>query len=144
MERRTKYGFFLFVFLIAGLALYGVLHEVYGGNRPLVPADLRITAPGLAASFEGNEGLADSLYLYKIVSVTGVFQQLIDDGSGKYIIRLSGDRDGKAMVDCHMDSLYTREDLHLRTGDSVTIRGICAGRWVHILLLQCIIEKRQM
>lgn len=141
MERRTKYGFFLLVFLIAGLALYGILHEIYGVSGTLVPADHRITASGLAVSFEGNEGLADSVYLYKIVSVTGVFQRLIDDGPGKYIIRLSGDPSGKAMVDCHMDSLYTRDDLLLPVGDSVTIRGTCAGRWVNVVLLQCIIEK---
>ncbi|HVU99278.1 MAG TPA: hypothetical protein VHE34_28845 [Puia sp.] len=141
MERRSKYGFFLLVFLIAGLALYGILHGIHGGGKTLVPAELLTTAPRLAASFEGNEGLADSLYLYKVVSVSGVFQQLIENGPGQYIVRLSGDPGGKAMVDCHMDSLYTREDLLLRTGDSVTIRGTCAGRWVNILLLQCIIEK---
>jgi len=141
MERRTKYGFFLFVFLIAGLALYGILRELNGGSRPLVPADIRITAPALAASFERNEGIADSLYLYKVMTVTGTFQQLIDDGSGKYIVRLSGDRGGKALADCYMDSLYSRGDLVLRTGDSVTLRGTCAGLWVNVILLQCIIEK---
>lgn len=141
MERRSKYGFYLLVFLIAGLALYGILYGVYGGNKTLVPADLRITAPGLTVSFEENEGVADSLYLYKVVSVSGVFQQLIDDGPGRYIVRLSGDPSGKVMVDCHMDSIYTREDLLLRTGDSVTVRGTCAGRWANVILLQCIIEK---
>jgi hypothetical protein len=141
MERRSKYGFLLLVFLIAGLVLYGILYEVYDGGKALVPADLQTTARGLTASFEGNEGLADSLYLYKVVSVSGVFQQLIDDGPGRFIVRLSGEPNGKAMVDCHMDSMYTRDDLLLRTGDSVTIRGTCAGRWPNILLLQCIIEK---
>ena len=141
MERRSKYGFFLLIFLIAGLAVYGILHEVYGGNKTLVPADLHVAAPGLTASFEGNESMADSLYLYKVVAVSGVFQQLIDDGPGQYIVRLWGDPNGKTMVDCHMDSLYTREDLLLRTGDSVTIRGTCAGRWANVVLLQCVIEK---
>jgi len=141
MERRSKYGFLLLVLLIAGLALYGILHGIYGEGKTLAPADLLTTASRLTASFEGNEGLADSLYLYKVVSVSGVFQQLIDDGPGQYIVRLSGDPSGKAMVDCHMDSFYTREDLLLRTGDSVTIRGTCAGRLINVLLLHCIIEK---
>ena len=141
MERRTKYGIFLLFFLTAGLALYGILQQAASSNKVLINADLHITAPALTASFEGNEALADSLYLYKVVSVSGVFQQLIDDGSGNYIVRLSGDRSGNAIVDCHLDSLYTREDLLLRTGDSVTIRGTCAGRWVNVILLQCIIEK---
>src|SRR5882672_3210275 len=111
MERRTKYGIFLLVFLIVGLAIYGVLYQMHGAARTLINADIHITAPGLTASFEGNEGLADSLYLYKVVSVSGVFQQLSDDGPGRFIVRLSGDRSGRSMVECHMDSLYTREDL---------------------------------
>jgi hypothetical protein len=141
MERRTKYGIFFLVVLIAGLGLYGIIHRVSEGNKVLAQADIHITAQGLMASFEGGEELADSLYLYRVVSVSGIFRQLIDDGSGKFIIRLSGDGSGKTMVDCHLDSLYTRDDLLLRTGDSVTIRGTCAGRWTNIILLQCIIEK---
>jgi hypothetical protein len=144
MERRTKYGIFLLVFLIAGLAIYGILYQLDAGVKDLAKADIHISAPGLTASFEGNEGLADSLYLYKVLSVSGVIQQLIDDGSGKYIVRLSGDRSGKTMVDCHLDSLYTRDDLLLRAGDSVTVRGTCAGQWVNVILLQCIIEKYNM
>jgi len=141
MERRTKYGIFFLVFLIVGLGLYGILQQAYGVSKILAEADVHVTAPELTASFAGDEGRADSLYLYRIVSVGGFFQQLIDDGSGNYIVRLSGDRSGKATVDCHLDSLYTREDLILRTGDSVTIRGSCAGQWENVVLVQCIIEK---
>ncbi len=96
MEQSTKYGIFLLVFLIAGLA---------------------------------------------IISVSGVLKQLINDGTGNYIARLAGDRNGKAMIDCHLDSQYLHSDLSLRAGDSVTIRGTCAGRWVNIILLECIVEK---
>ncbi|HEY4335420.1 MAG TPA: hypothetical protein VGM89_05970 [Puia sp.] len=141
MERPTKYGIFFLVFLIAGLGFYGIFHLLTGNNKVLVQANLHITASGLAASFQNDERLADSLYLYRVVAVSGIFQQLSDDGSGNYIVRLSGGRNGKIVVDCHLDSFYTREDLLLRTGDSVTIRGTCAGRWVNVILLQCIIEK---
>ena len=139
MERRTKYGIFLLTLLIAGLSIYGILHQWYSGARALTSAEVRTSAPLLAASFEGNEGLADSLYLYKVISVTGTVQQVVEDGTGNYIARLTGDRNGKAMVDCHLDSLYNPDDLH--PGDSVTIRGTCAGRWLNVILLQCIIEK---
>jgi len=141
MERRTKYGIFFLVFLIAGLGLYGILQQAYGVDKILTPADVHITASGLTASFVGDEERADSLYLYRVVSVRGFFQQLIDDRSGNYIVRLSGDKSGKAMVDCHLDTTYTREDLLLRTGNSVTIRGTCVGRWANVTLVQCIIEK---
>jgi hypothetical protein len=141
MQRRTRYSIYLLVFLAGGLFVYGILSQFYDDNRIVTPAEIHITAQGLTASFEGNEGFADSLYLYKIVAVSGRVRQLIDDGMGNYIARLSGDRSGRSTVDCHLDSLYSRGDLPFRAGDSVTIRGTCAGRWVNVILLQCIIEK---
>jgi len=141
MERRTKYGIFLLIGLIAGLSIYGLLTQLYSGGRTLATANVHTSAPVLAASFEGNEALADSLYLYKVVSVSGVVRQLVTDGAGNTTARLTGDRQGKTLVDCRLDSLYRQSELPFRTGDSVTIRGTCAGRLVDILLLQCIIEK---
>jgi hypothetical protein len=141
MERRTKYGIYLLVFLIAGLSVYGFLYQTYGPGKALAKADIHTTAHGLAASFERDETLADSLYLYKVVSVSGILQELVANGPGDYVARLAGDRDGKTAVDCHLDSLYNRDDPGLRPGDSVTIRGTCAGRSLNILLEQCIIEK---
>lgn len=141
MERRTTYGISLLVFLIAGLSIYGLLHQTHGSGKTLARADVHTTAADLTASFDRDERLADSLYLYKVVSVSGILLQLTENGPGDYIARLTGDRNGRVMVDCHLDSLYNRDDLALRPGDSLTIRGTCAGRWLNIILVQCIIEK---
>jgi len=141
MQRRTKYGIFLLLFLIAGLSIYGLLHQFYGSGKTLTPADAHVTARELIASFNRNEGLTDSLYLYKVVSITGILRELVDNGPGDYILRLAGDGDSGSVVDCHLDSLYNRDELPLRVGDSITIRGTCAGRWLNITLVQCIIEK---
>jgi hypothetical protein len=141
MERRTRYGIFLLAFLIAGISLYGFFSQLQGGRRMLANADVRVSAAALTAAFDRNERAADSLYLYKVISVSGVLQQVVQDGPGNYIARLAGDRNGKALVDCHLDTLYQRDNAGLRTGDNVTIRGTCAGRWSNVILLQCIIEK---
>src|SRR5579859_223313 len=137
MERRTKYGIMLLIGLIAGLAIYGFLHQIYGGNKALARAEVHITAPELVASFDRDEGQADSLYLYKVISVSGILRELSAKGPGDFVVRLAGDGPGKALVDCHLDSLYNTDDLSLRAGDSVTIRGTCAGRWLNVTLLQC-------
>ena len=141
MERRTKYCIFLLVFLIAGLDIYGLLYQLYGGGKALAKADYHVAAPDLIAAFDRNEVSADSLYLLKVISVSGVLQELVTNGKGEYIARLAGDHNGKTTVDCHLDSLYKRDELALRAGDSVTIRGTCTGRWLNIIMVQCIIEK---
>src|SRR5579864_608043 len=141
MERRTTFGIFLLVFLIAGLSIYGLYYQFYGVSKALAKADYHIEAPDLIAAFDRNEGMADSLYLYKVISVSGVLQELVTNDKGETIARLAGDRNGKTTVDCHLDSLYMREGLPLRAGESVTLRGTCTGRWLNIILVQCIIEK---
>ncbi|HEY4110645.1 OB-fold protein [Puia sp.] len=141
MERRTKYGISLLVFLIAGLSIYGLLTGLYRNSKTLLKADVHITAPGLASAFESNEHFADSLYLNKVLSVTGTVKQVVGAGTGRTIARLDGDDDTRTTIDCHLDSLYNLDTPPLHTGDSVTIRGTCAGRWANVVLLQCIVEK---
>ena len=141
MERRTIYGIFLLLFLIAGLSVYGFLHQLYDSGKLITPADVQVTAAGMTVAYERDEGGADSLYLYKVVSVTGVLRELVESGSGDYVARLTGDGTGSPSVDCHLDSLNKPEDLSLRAGDSITIRGTCTGRWLNIMLVQCIVEK---
>jgi len=141
MERRTTYGLFLLLFLIAGLSVFGFLYQLYDTGRTLSPADARVTATGLTASYEKDEKRADSQYLYKVVAVSGMLHELVENSPGDYIARLTADSAGGQMVDCHLDSGYNSENLSLRAGDSIVIRGTCAGRWVNITLTQCIVEK---
>lgn len=139
MQLRTKYGIFLLVLLITGLSIYGLLYPIFGSKKALAKADIHTSASDLTASFERDEARADSLYLYKVVSVTGILQELVVNDSGERIARLAGD--GRTTVDCRLDSLYNGYGPELHMGVSVTIRGTCAGRWLNVMLVQCIIEK---
>lgn len=142
MDRRTKYGIFLLIFLIAGLSIYGLIQQLNADGRDLTQADVHTSAPLLATSFESNEVLADSLYLYKVISVSGVVQDVTVDERGGLIARLAGNRNGTIMIDCQLDSFYRPDEHPIQPGDSVTIRGTCAGQWTNVILLQCIMEKR--
>lgn len=95
----------------------------------------------LSSSFDSNEALSDSLYLYKVLSVRGIIQKIVRRESGNYVITLNGPTQGKAVVDCNLDSIYNKRYLSLRNGDSVTLRGTCAGRLLNVILMQCIIEN---
>ena len=100
-----------------------------------------VKAADLSSSFDSNEVLSDSLYLYKVLSVRGAVQKIVRRESGNYVISLDGRGPGRAVVDCHLDSVYNARYLSLRNGDSVTLRGTCAGRLLNVILMQCIIEK---
>ena len=140
MNLRLKYGIIVVFLLIAFLLIYGLFFHKAGG-KTLPPPDISITAPALADSFDNAEGHADSLYLYKDLSVTGILQRLHTNGSGLYVATLAGGASGKTDIDCTLDSLYESVYSRLNIGDSLTIRGRCAGRSLNVILVQCIIEK---
>jgi len=100
-----------------------------------------VSSVELSSSFDNNEATSDSLYLYKVLSVRGTIQKIVRRESGNYVITLDGPTPGRAVVDCNLDSIYNKRYLPLRNGDSVTLRGTCAGRLLNIILMQCIIEN---
>jgi len=100
-----------------------------------------VSSAELSSSFDSDEALSDSMYLYKVLSVRGVIQKIVRRESGNYVITLDGPTPGRAVIDCNLDSIYNTGYLSLRNGDSVTLRGTCAGRLLNVILMQCIIEN---
>lgn len=141
MQRRTIYGVLLSIFLISGLSIYGFFCRRCTPPPSLIKADLYINSVDLSRSFETNEALSDSLYLYKVLSVRGAVEKIVKREAGNYVITLGDRGSGKTVVDCSLDTIYNRRALSLKNGDSVTVRGTCAGRMVNVILMQCIIEK---
>jgi len=141
MQRRTKYGILLSLFLLSGLLIYGFFCRFNPHSAPLARADVFVSPDNLTASFDSNEALSDSLYLYKVLSVRGCITKIQKRESGNYMITLGDEAPGKSAVDCNLDTIYNHQFLSFKNGDSVTIRGTCAGRLQNVILMQCIIEK---
>jgi hypothetical protein len=141
MQRRTIYGNFLLLFLLSGLFIYGFFCRSNPRPASLVDANTFINSADLAASFDTNEALSDSLYLYKVLSVRGIIKKILRRESGNYVITLGGREPAMAAVDCNLDTIYNHRFLSLKNGDSLTIRGTCAGRLQNVILMHGIIEK---
>ncbi|HEY4285713.1 MAG TPA: hypothetical protein VGN00_01325 [Puia sp.] len=141
MQRRTKYGIVLSLLLLSGLLIYGFFCRFSPRAAPLVRADIFVSPDNLTGSFDTNEALSDSLYLYKVLSVRGSITKILKRESGNYVITLGDATPGKSVVDCNLDTLYNHRFLSFKNGDSITVRGTCAGRLQNVILVQCIIEK---
>jgi hypothetical protein len=133
-------GFFLLLGLIMGLSICGLIYHLLA-RQPLSPPDMVLSAPALTDAYDNGEGHADSLYLYKKLSVRGALYRLHKNESGQYVATLNGRYPGRTAVDCILDSLYTPTPPEVKRGDTITIRGRCAGRSLNVILIQCIIEK---
>lgn len=154
MDSRKKYKPTFLLLLIPGLLLLGYIFFRSGNllsNAPPIihKADFHVAARDLFCVFTSNELQSDQRYLYKTLSVSGIINKVQKTESGNYIVSLGGSNDPQEQrsqeqsysVNCTLDCLYNQHSPSLRTGDSATIRGICAGVLHDVVLLQCIIEK---
>ena len=142
MERRIKYGISLLIFLATGLSIYGIFFHSAPGSKRFTQADVHISAIDLATAFDNHEGLSDSLYLNKVLSVSGVVNKIRKNRSGSYTVTLGDRTSGAPAVSCILERTYNQKHLHLVVGDSLTILGTCSGHLTDVVLVQCIIEKR--
>ena len=137
MLHRPKYV----IGMLLMLASLGTGCHSTPGSAPMTKADGFLSSTQLSSSFDNNETLSDSLYLYKVLSVHGTIQKIVRRESGSYVITLDSRTPCRTMVDCTLDSIYNSRYLPLNDGDSITLRGTCAGRLLNVLLMECIIEK---
>lgn len=142
MEKRMKYGRALLLSFIAGLATYSFLfHSSWCSHAQTKEAAMHISTPDLLGLFDKNEVVFDREYLNKVVSMQGVVKKIKKIDGEDYILYLGRDPDQGPSVRCSLDSLYNHAPLPVKTGDSITLSGTCAGRLMDIILIQCIIKK---
>jgi hypothetical protein len=101
-------------------------------------ADVEITADSLFASFEGDETKANSLYLNKIVLVSGLISEVTVTETG-YSVYLKNPDDISGIL-CGFNGKLQNED-NLKTGAVVKIKGICTGYLMDVVLNKCSLEK---
>ncbi|HMH22672.1 MAG TPA: hypothetical protein VK563_12890 [Puia sp.] len=137
MEKRIKYGGSFLLLLLAGMALYVYIYE-YRLSRTsttfIKGADIHISARKLTSLFDSSEATSGQRFLYKVLSVSGILKKIGKNEQGGYSVDLDG-------VRCSLDSLYNSQPPDLNIGDSLSIRGVCAGHLSNVLMVQCIIEK---
>ena len=129
----------LLVFVGAvGTSLYVYLqynkpHQDIASTKPVAT----LKADELFFQFEDNELESNQLYLGKIVEVSGVVYSNEKGQDGSYNVLLMSD-DAMFGVACNfeIDSLS-----ELEKGDSVTIKGECAGMLSDVVLIRCVIVK---
>jgi tRNA_anti-like len=142
MAKKTKYGTYLFLFLVIAIAVYSYfLHAPGWSSAKLVNPDFRLTAHEWVGIFDSNELQSDQHYMNKIISVSGVVRMTRQNEWGTYTISLGSLSGQPTSVNCALDTAYVHHPVQLKKGDSVTIRGRYVGQAHDLTLVQCIIEK---
>ncbi len=96
-----------------------------------------IEATQVLQDFQSNETQANSKYLDQILQVTGTISDL-DITNEKGVISLSAD-DSFGSILCHLDAKEITKTKTLKLGQSITIKGMCTGYLMDVILVKCVI-----
>ncbi len=129
----------IILFLIVCAGWYG-LHEYYRTNAQTsdLKPDIKISAIDLYNSFTTDETHADSVYLNKLIQITGKVTEIKKD-SAKVSLLIDGGN-GMFGVNCLLQNRSDGEEMgKIKKDTKITIKGICNGMNMDVSLTRCVI-----
>ena len=134
---KKKLLFFIGILLLAiagwGYYLYNKPRTGVEDKQP----DITIAATDLYKQYSTDETTANQKYLNKIISVSGIADE-VNKTDSMYTILLKGDAD-MGGVSCN---LFNTKTITITKGKTITIKGKCTGFLMDVALTDCIIEKQ--
>ncbi len=134
------------ILIVAILAIIGVAvfaYFQYQKKLPSVsdlPTDYSVTANELFDAFENDEAAATEMYGNKVLEITGTID-LIEAMDSTKSITLLADNAMIGGVNCQMN---LDQDLSVVSeGQEVTIKGICQGYLMNVVVNQSIIVSNE-
>ena len=121
--------------IVFGLGLVGLSVGLYMFNKPLesvssMKVNYSINASDLLVAFEEDETTANSKYLDKVLEVNGIVDKL-ERSEDKTTVYLDA---GNPMSNIIFQ--LEKSEANLREGDKVTLKGICTGYLMDVVLVR--------
>ncbi|GAA4278612.1 OB-fold protein [Aquimarina mytili] len=119
--------------IFISVTVFNKPHTDVSENTP----NFYLEATNVLEEFQDNETQANTKYLEQVLQITGTISELnITDEKG--VISLS-DNDSFGSVMCHIDAKENSKLTTLKVGQMITIKGICTGYLMDVVLVKCII-----
>jgi tRNA_anti-like len=116
--------------ILAALVLYNKKQPDTSKIKP----DITITATDLQKEFENNEKTASDKYINKILEVSGTITAVTPADSANTNISLKTANEMSA-VNCAFQKYI--DPTKFKAGDLITLRGVCSGFLMDVLLKNC-------
>lgn len=132
------------IWILAVFMLIGGAIGMYMYNKPhkaIVDMDstASLTSLEIIRAYQENEQLANEQFLGEVVTVNGVVQAVEMDAGLTLILEGT---DLMTTIRCQLDHLTDHPAFaQLNTGDEVTVKGICTGFLMDVVLERCIIQN---
>jgi hypothetical protein len=134
---RPYFNIGLFIALIVVLSVISAgVYLFYKGpvDTGNIKPDFTVAAVDLQREFSENESAASEKYINKIIEVKGIIAS-VDKAEGNNINISLRTGDETSSVICTVTGLKGREDL--QQGNEITVRGVCSGFLMDVLLNNC-------
>lgn len=100
-------------------------------------ADIKVSAAELVRAFSRDESAANSLYAGKVLEVEGVLGEIISDEPA--MILMLGEDSVVSGISCYLRQGATDRSAALTVGRRVTVKGICNGMLMDVVLDKCVV-----
>lgn len=117
----------------AGLMIYNKPHRIVKTEPPA----FTMTAEQLVDQFVQDEAEANALYAGKVIQLSGRLKDVIRNDST--LILLLGDTSQMMSVSCYLQSGEKMEEAGLDRGEMITVKGICNGMLMDVILDKAIL-----
>ncbi len=135
MRKYIKY-----LLLLLPLALGIGTYQYFKPHQDLssVSTDFKMKASELFTVYVEDEALANAKYLDKVIEVSGTIREFSTNKEGIRSVYLeSGDL--LFGISCELDPLTSAPKNKIKTGEAITIKGICTGMLTDVVLVRCVI-----
>jgi len=141
-KRWKKYKFLMLLLLIAasitGLYAYSEYNRGLPDTHQLKPS-FKLNTDEFLKQFEANEAEATTRYVDNTISVHGTIGSThITDTTATVFLN---DASSTASIICEFQKESSKELQKLKTGDPVTIKGICSGYLLDVILVRCVVDE---
>jgi hypothetical protein len=134
-----KYIKYLLLLAAIGAAVGFYMYNKPHQNMERAAADVTMTAPELFQAFEEDELAANEAYLDKVVEVKGKVQDVSKDDEGLTSLTLNSGSDMFGVI-CQFDELTDHSKTEFEVGEEVTVKGICTGKLMDVVLVRCVVK----
>jgi len=132
---KTLIFFGILIILLAGaFIVYLTIFQSSESSVEKTAVDIKISAEELVNSFESDEQEANARYLDKVLQVNGNIESISEDDM--YISITLKKPEAISGVICSFDK-STLENTGFQTGNNITVKGICAGYLIDVVLTKC-------
>lgn len=100
---------------------------------------IEVSAKKLYSDYDANGVSADMKYKGKVLSVTGKVNNIDKDIMDEIYVTLKGD-EYYGDIQCFFSESHVQEAANLSKGQTITVKGICDGQMMNVILKGCIIE----